>query len=519
MSASTAYTAMLKRMGFTPDAADYISAADKGGFDTLQSLEVLAGGDPTGSGFIKSMRRPGGDSANGETVSYMAELNFKHLLFFLRHKKRTNRSVSASNITVTAINALNRQQEFEASSKEDSKEPALPHLDPEDWSLTAENVMHWLSQYRGVEGAPLSYVIREELRVPGEAVDPTYGDADSVYASHDEELVARSSILKKLTGAALTKSDEQLEKAGPFTDTFLMDSAKVYDLLTHLFGTETYFTYIKDAGKKRGMPNGRMGWFALFNHFVGPNMVDHITTDCEATLRNTTYMGEGRKFNFEQYVTLQKSMHHRLKNLERYGGRKLSEGEKLRYFRDGLKHNGLENIKIFIMNDSACRASYDKSVDAVKEFIKTEMKPHAPSLKVAAFESGSRTLTPDEIAECTFFFKREDWDAKTQDDRDRILANRQLHKKQTGIGPSASKTDTAQVKKLKKQQKHAKKEIASLKRKISSLQRSKKVEDDSSGDEDECSADEVLSNANHPALTRGKSIAKVKKEGKRSKKD
>jgi hypothetical protein len=514
--AAVAYRAMLGRLGFTADAQAFISDVDRGGFDTLESLDVLVSGDPTGGNFVKSMRRPGGDSSNGVLVSFKAETNFKSLLFYLRHKKRTNRTVRIQDITLANISALAMRQEKEKEDKANFVTPEAPDFDPDDWAQSAENVMDFVSKHPGVTGIPLSYVLRDKLRVKAEADDPAFGLVDSVYASMEEEMVSRASILSPT--AVATMSDELLEEIGPYTDTFLMDSAKVYDLLTTLFGTKEYYTYIRNAGKKKDSTNGRNAWFALFKHFVGPNFLEHVQSTSETTLRNLRYNGEGKKFNYEQFVTAQKREHHRLDNLEKHGGRKLSESEKLRYFKQGLQHSSLENIKIFIANDAACRASYDKSVDAVKEFIRNQMQAVPSALRVASVgvENHASSLTADEIAECDMWMKQEDWDKKPHAEKKRIIELRKTlrnERKQNGVAPNPTlKKAISKVRNEKKKSRGLKRKNEKLKRKISAMSRVVKEEHDSSDDDDSV---EEHTNANHPALTRG---AAVKKKGKKKRK-
>ena len=48
---------------------------------------------------------------------------------------------------------------------------------------------------RGVSGIPLLYVVRLQVEPPDEDEDPTVGEADSPYLTHDDEMIARAPIL------------------------------------------------------------------------------------------------------------------------------------------------------------------------------------------------------------------------------------------------------------------------------------------------------------------------------------
>ena len=53
----------------------------------------------------------------------------------------------------------------------------------------------YIRGFYGVDGQPLSYGLREDLIAPVAASDPTYRANGSDYFTHDEEMIARGSIL------------------------------------------------------------------------------------------------------------------------------------------------------------------------------------------------------------------------------------------------------------------------------------------------------------------------------------
>ena len=65
----------------------------------------------------------------------------------------------------------------------------------------------------------MSYAIRAKLFPPCAADDPTFGAADSVYHSIDDEIVARHRIVDQST-AAVGVSVEVYKKDGPFGGIF-----------------------------------------------------------------------------------------------------------------------------------------------------------------------------------------------------------------------------------------------------------------------------------------------------------
>ena len=55
----------------------------------------------------------------------------------------------------------------------------------------------YIRGHRGVDGSLLGYVTRKSTKLfpPVAADDPTVGDVDSIYMSHDDEVVARHRII------------------------------------------------------------------------------------------------------------------------------------------------------------------------------------------------------------------------------------------------------------------------------------------------------------------------------------
>ena len=96
----------------------------------------------------------------------------------------------------------------------------VPTIDPKDWTKTLETVEEYIRGFRGLDGQPLSYRLGYYLIVPVTASDLTYGVNGSKYFTHDEEMIARGSIL-----SGLTVLGTDPEAVGPFTGSFIIDRA------------------------------------------------------------------------------------------------------------------------------------------------------------------------------------------------------------------------------------------------------------------------------------------------------
>ena len=84
----------------------------------------------------------------------------------------------------------------------------------------------------------------------------------------DAELTARAAILRiDLTQNQLSQALDILEDKGPFTQTFIQDSARVYDILHTVWGTSQTWTHARAvAGKTK---NGRKAYRTLHAQLLG----------------------------------------------------------------------------------------------------------------------------------------------------------------------------------------------------------------------------------------------------------
>ena len=55
--------------------------------------------------------------------------------------------------------------------------------------------------------------------------------------------------------------------------------------------------------------DGRRDTIAFYDHFLGPNNVDHLQKLAEIELHNLMYTGESENWNFERFVTAYKERH------------------------------------------------------------------------------------------------------------------------------------------------------------------------------------------------------------------
>ena len=55
--------------------------------------------------------------------------------------------------------------------------------------------------------------------------------------------------------------------------------------------------------------DGRGAFLEVWDHYLGPNNVDHMANEAEKTLSSSRYHTEGRTFNFEKLVLMHLKAH------------------------------------------------------------------------------------------------------------------------------------------------------------------------------------------------------------------
>jgi len=155
-----------------------------------------------------------------------AEENLQAMVYFIRHHKRACRPVTHADVTLEKSLKFVRQRDTEAAHTE-TLEP--PTIDTKDSPKTLEEVVECIGSFRGVDGNPLSYGLREKLVPKVSATNPTVGKANLEYLTNDEDLIARGRIIKGGVAAA------DPEANGTFRDAYVIDRSKIWVYLTQLF--------------------------------------------------------------------------------------------------------------------------------------------------------------------------------------------------------------------------------------------------------------------------------------------
>jgi hypothetical protein len=249
------------------------------------------------------------------------------------------------------------------------KEAEVPDdiINEKNWPKTIDAIREHLGNRLGVTKIPLAYIIRDSATVPNSNADPEDG-----YASRQDEMIARAPHTFVPPGAI----------APVRTDTFKTDNAKVWEILSKMTRDKTCWTYVKQGQRNK---DGRVAFMALYDHYLGPNHMNHEAAQAEATLNRLTYQGEKKRFNFEVYATAHAEQHTILNELVTHGYSGIDGASKVRRLLNGIKTDKLDAAKNAILADPNLRQDFPKAVNLIQDFIRQSdaLQSHTKTFNVS----------------------------------------------------------------------------------------------------------------------------------------
>ncbi len=240
---------------------------------------------------------------HGKSISLWVELNIKLAAYYVRHHlDRVSHDCDAASITLAVVRAVCKLKEYEENYKAPDEKPKI---DDKEWPKMFESIDDYLARINGEQNLPLAYVIRRNTAVPPDEDDPSTN-----YPTAVMEMIAQA---------------------------------------PHGTAATVVWTYVKNHVHSR---DGCMAYYAMFSHYLGPNNVDNQASQSEKALTTLTYNGEGRRWNFEKYVTAMKKHHQILEDLVPYRYSGIDEQTKVLYLLDGIKTDKLEVPKSTILSET-----------------------------------------------------------------------------------------------------------------------------------------------------------------------
>ena len=282
--------------------------------------------------------------------------------YYVRHQKRISRPVMIPDVTGAFLRRFKDLKEAEDEHKDPSDKPTISE---KNWSKTLEEVEEYLRNHLGHTKIPLAYVVRKEQDVPPHATDPQDG-----YPVIQDEMIRRA---------------PHVNAAGQKTESFNIDNRHVWTLISELTRDHKCWTYVKPHQRAR---DGREAFLPLRKHYLGTNNVNNMASSAETKLQNTSYTKEGKRWNFESYVSLHKEQHQILQQLEddhQYKG--IDEGSKVRFLLAGIKMDKLNTIKAQILGDPLLQTNFDRCVDLFKAFLEQVANDRTQTFNVSRVDT------------------------------------------------------------------------------------------------------------------------------------
>ena len=335
----------------------------------------------------------------GHPISVIAQNRLKLLVFWAKHMWRTCRGVDElTDVDYDEdIKPLQDQKGLE-DSLDESKEPEPPTmtLTPTSAASCFTQMKMYLAKCRGRLGIPLDYVIRAQLKgpldLPEDAPEdpPAFGKPDSPYMTIDAELTARAAILRiDLTQNQLSQALDILEDKGPFTQTFIQDSARVYDILHTVWGTSQTWTHARAvAGKTK---NGRKAYRTLHAQLLGGQQLVASGAAIITKLQSLRFEGERRGFPFDKYVALHVQGHVEHDDLQQYGVDALTETLKIHWFQKGISDKSFEAVRASINATPSNFTTFTAVQEAYVSFYLQQKQTDPPRGRQLSSVSGGRS--------------------------------------------------------------------------------------------------------------------------------
>jgi hypothetical protein len=125
--------------------------------------------------------------------------------------------------------------------------------------------------------------------------------------------------------------------------------------------------------------DGRGAFFALRDHYLGPNNVNNMATDLESQFEGLSYTQETRRWTFEKYVNKHVELYNIAEDLKQHGYAGMDETSRVRKLVNGIKTDKLDSVKTRIMSDPQIMKDFDRATSLFKDFIAQRKSLLGPS--------------------------------------------------------------------------------------------------------------------------------------------
>ena len=351
-------------MGCTNQAANAI--VDDQGINRLHELRYLT--DTDIETLCKNVKPPGrvaagnGGGANlGHMISHRAEMNIKLAAYWLQYSEKISHPRIGADLTVPVVRSIRALRDAEGTCDD----PSAPTINDRNWPRTFHAIDEYFQNSFGMTNIPLAHVMREHFEL-------MEGEEDA-WDDPLDQMIDQAPHFIPQVGANPARHP-----------TSIMDNKTVFDELAEMTRNYACWSYVKPFLRSH---NGRATYVVFHNHYLGLNNIDNMAALAEQKLNSTTYKREGRRWDFEQYVTVHQEQHTILEGLVSHGYAGIDKRSKACYLMNGIKSNILDSIKTQILSNSDLQNDFAQCVVLFKDYLAQTKANKNPELNVSAVNS------------------------------------------------------------------------------------------------------------------------------------
>lgn len=339
----------------------------------------------------------------GVAIGVNLELRVRQLCYYLFHMHRIQRTFTANQATLARLERAWSLKERIDRMKESDKDPVKVEalLKVESIRKTIEDIDEVLGHRLGAYGAPLSYLVRDDVELPD--TDPGYGVPDAM-----SELVRR------------TRHDgNQFEE----------DNMVLWLLLRQATHGGPAWNWTKPFATAK---DGRGAYFALKEHYMGKSFQKRNVAHAERILSTVYYDGKARNFTFETFC---EKLNMAFQDLEE-AGEPASEDKKVRILLSNIRAPELQMTVARIRGDPSLESTFETAMNHIAEQHDTQKQIQATqkgvnrnisSVNRAGDNKGKKGKGKNKKngKGLTRYYSNKEWAALSKEKQDEIRGQRQ----------------------------------------------------------------------------------------------
>lgn len=387
------------------------NAINAQGLESFDDLESLT--DQDIKDICDNLKSPGGTIPNpdagvpgqpatipnrGVAFGFIFVKRLRQIRYFYYHLNRIQRAFAPNLATLNALGTYWRRHEEEEKDQDDIDEPA-PLRKLEDVRQTLENIDEYLITKRGACGAPLAYIVRDQVDLPEDVAgeqDPGIRQPNMV-----TELIRR------------TRHDGEY---------YAQDNKAVWSLIRTVMHPGPGWSWVQPYAKTQ---NGRMAYLAIKKHYLGESFQARIKATADKIVDTAYYDGK-EQHTFEEYCELLQGA---FTDLEE-NGEKMPESRKVRKLLTGIIDPDLETAKNTVLATANLKADFNAAMNFIAEFADTkESMRQKTTKKEKVPREVSALKSKNEHTHFTGHYTYEEWQALPDKEKYAIYEARAMKRK------------------------------------------------------------------------------------------